>query len=384
MVVTGHFLPGFKAGGALRSVRNLVNCLQDEFEFWILTSDRDLGDVEAYPGIFYGEWRDVGGAKVRYLSPQERSFRGVCQAIRETEHDLLYLNGFFSPWGTIAPLLGRRVGLLPKTPVLLAPRGEFSAGAISLKGGKKRTYVQVAKVAGLASDLYWHASSDCEVADITHVMGRRGKEKFIACDLPDPAPQSVPTGPRGEDGEFHVAFLSRVSPKKNLDYALEVLADVRVPVTFNIYGPAEDQEYWRICEARMSELPPHVSVQYHGPVTPDEVPAVLRANDLFLFPTRGENYGHVIAEALAVGTPVLISDQTPWRGLEARGMGFDLPLSNRGGFVEVIEKNARLDPEERLRQRHKTHAAMLRYREESDDVAANRQMFRQVIEAGKR
>jgi hypothetical protein len=47
--------------------------------------------------------------------------------------------------------------------------------------------------------------------------------------------------------------------------------------------------------------------------------------DLFLFPTLGENYGHVISEALASGCPVVISDQTPWRNLEAEGI-------NRNGF----------------------------------------------------
>ena len=53
----------------------------------------------------------------------------------------------------------------------------------------------------------------------------------------------------------------------------------------------------------------------------------MAANDLFFLPTRGENFGHVIAEALSVGTPVLISDQTPWRKLAAVGLGHDLPLA---------------------------------------------------------
>jgi len=382
LVLTGHFLPGFKAGGALRSVRNLVGSLQDEFEFLILTSDRDLGDMEAYPGIQYGEWREVAGAKVRYLGPQERSFRSVCRAIREVEHDLLYLNSFFSPWSTIGPLIGRRAGLVPNRPVLLAPRGEFSAGAMALKGIKKRAYVQVAKNAGLLKGISWHASSGHEANDITRVMGARTGQTYIASDLADPPGLKLPQGPRDGDSDFHVAFLSRISPMKNLDYALEAMGEVGAPVTFNIYGPAEDREYWRICKTRMSELPSHVSVQYHGAVAPEEVPEVLRANDLFFLPTRGENYGHVIAEALAVGTPVLTSDQTPWRGLVERGLGFDLPLSERSKFAAVIEKSAQLDPEERFRQRQATHAAMLRYRDECDDVAANRKMFRQVIEAG--
>lgn len=382
MIAAGFYLPGFKAGGPIQSISNLANSLADDYDFFILTADRDFGGTSAYPGIRHGEWTNVGKAKVRYLAPWERTFRGVCRAISEVEHDLLYLNSFFSSWSSIFLMVGRRMGLLPKRPMLVAPRGEFSQGAIALKGLKKRTYVGLAKSMGIVEDVIWHASSAYEAEDIKRVMGVDGGAVFVASNLSDPPSVDVSQGPRDEDARFHVAFLSRISPKKNLDYALEVMSQVDVPVTFNIFGPAEDREYWQMCQNRMSELPSHVAVQYHGPIAPEEVPAVLRANDLFFLPTRGENYGHVIAEALAVGTPVLISDQTPWRGLIERGLGSDLPLSERSRFVEVIEKSAQMEPEERFRQRQATHAAMLRYRDECDDVAANREMFRQVIEAG--
>ena len=382
MITAGFYLPGFKAGGPIRSISNLANCLGDDYDIFILTSDRDFGGTTAYPGIRHGEWTNVGKAKVRYLAPWERTFRGVCRAISEVEHDLLYLNSFFSSWSSMFPMVGRRMGLLPKRPMLVAPRGEFSEGAIALKGLKKRTYVRLAKSMGIVEDVIWHASSAYEAEDIKCVMGVDGGAVFVASNLSDPPSVDVSQGPRDEDARFHVAFLSRISPMKNLDYALEVMSEVGVPVTFNIFGPAEDREYWQMCQNRMSKFPSHVSAQYHGAVAPEEVPGVLRANDFLLLPTRGENYGHVIAEALAVGTPVLISDQTPWRGLAERGLGFDLPLSDRSKFVEAMEEGAKLKPEERFRQRQATHAAMLRYRDESDDVSANRQMFRQVIEAG--
>ena len=43
--------------------------------------------------------------------------------------------------------------------------------------------------------------------------------------------------------------------------------------------------------------------------------------DVFLFPTKGENYGHVIFEALAGGCIPIISDQTPWNDIEQAGCG---------------------------------------------------------------
>ena len=146
LITTSHYLPGYKSGGPLRSILNLVNNLHDDFDFMILTSDRDLADSAPYTSIRYGEWSEVHNAKVRYLSPEEQTFKGVCDSIAKVEHDLLYLNSFFASWSTIWPLLGRRIGRVPKQPLLLAPRGEFSAGALALKSLKKNIYINIAKL----------------------------------------------------------------------------------------------------------------------------------------------------------------------------------------------------------------------------------------------
>lgn len=379
LITTSHYLPGYKSGGPLRSILNLVNNLHDEFDFKILTSDRDLGDHTPYRSIRYGVWNDVGCAQVRYLSPDEQTFNGVCRVIQGTNFDLLYLNSFFASWNTIWPLVGRHIGKLPQRPVLLAPRGEFSIGALTLKSWKKQIYISIAKSTGILNNISWHASTNFELDDIDRTIGRQRKSKFIASDLPYLAERQLVACSRDYDASCHIAFLSRISPMKNLDFALEVLLKVRLPVTFNIYGPPEDEAYWRHCQKKITTLPSNISVKYHGSLAPHQVPGVLRSNDLFFLPTRGENYGHVIAEALAVGTPVLISDQTPWRGLEARGLGFDLPLSDQEKFADAIENSARMEPSERLSKRIARHASMLALQAESSDVAANRMMFQAAI-----
>jgi len=67
----GSYLPGYKAGGPIRSVANLIDALGDDFEFRVVTSDRDLGEDKAYDGIVKGSWQSVGKANVRYLSPAD-------------------------------------------------------------------------------------------------------------------------------------------------------------------------------------------------------------------------------------------------------------------------------------------------------------------------
>ena len=382
LILSCFYVPGYRAGGPLLSIYNIVNSLNGFFEFRIMTSDRDLGDLIAYPGVAPGLWHDVGHAKVRYLSPAEQRPAVLWRALQESPHDLLYLNSFFSPQFAVFPLVGRRFNRLPQRPVLLAPRGEFSQGAIALKATKKRTYLNIAKLSGLLNGLHWHASSPYEADDIRRELGVDDERIHIASDLSDPPLPALLLGLRDDDPTLHLAFLSRISPKKNLIYALDVLRQVEVPLTFNIYGPAEDAAYWATCQAKIAALPGHIRVGYHGTVEPADVASVMRGNELFFLPTRGETFGHVIAEALSVGTPVLISDQTPWRGLEAQGLGFDLPLAAPQRFVEVIERVAAMSPEERLTQRKSVHAAMLRRARESDDVAANREMFLRVMAAG--
>ena len=90
--------------------------------------------------------------------------------------------------------------------------------------------------------------------------------------------------------------------------------------------------------------------QYRGALAHEQVGAALREQDLFFLPTLGENYGHVVQEALLAGCPVLLSDTTPWRGLADRGVGWDLPLDDVAGFRAVLDACVRMGAEE--------HAAM--------------------------
>ena len=70
---------------------------------------------------------------------------------------------------------------------------------------------------------------------------------------------------------------------------------------------------------------------------------------MFFFPTLGENFGHVIHESLAAGTPVLISDQTPWVGLSEKGAGWELPLDNKSAWVNIITTYFSLAKEQKRR-----------------------------------
>jgi glycosyltransferase involved in cell wall biosynthesis len=369
LVLAGYYLPGDLAGGPIRSIANLVQALGDEFDFRILTSDRDLRASAPYPAIAPRTWLTVGKAQVVYLPPGARSALFLLRELRRGEYDLLYLNSFFARLWSMAPIFWRKVGLLPERPLMLAPRGEFSPGALAIKPRRKRLYRALARWSNLYADVTWHASYDLERTDIQRQFGVRpiivtaplpasgrgrgegishpGPVVRVAADLPTVQPQLSPLArPVKQRGELRVIFLSRISRKKNLDQALRVLGRCTDAIAFDIYGPAEDGAYWKECLALLHRLPPNITARWQGSVSHDAVGALFRQYHLFFFPTRGENFGHVISEALGAGCPVLISDQTPWRELAAAGVGWDLPLADETAFVVAIEHCAALTNED--------------------------------------
>lgn len=347
LILADYYLPGYKGGGPMRTLSNMVDRLGDEYRFRVLTRDRDLGDAEPYQGILADSWLPVGKAEVCYLPPRALSLRRLRALFQDTEHDAVYLNSFFSPAFTIKPLLLRRLGLIPRVPFIVAPRGEFFPGALSHKSLKKRAYLELARVLGLYQGITWQASSQYEEEYVRRWFG----EQVPVVVAPNPSSAvhgAKESPPRREKvaGRLRIVFLSRISWEKNLSGALTMLKGLRGEVQLNIYGPLEDKSYWVKCQKIIDSLPRNVQVRYQGSVPYDRVIDVMADHDLFFFPTHGESFGHVVLEALLAGCPVLISDRTPWRDLRSKGVGWDLPLEQPGRFRAALQSCINMNSQE--------------------------------------
>lgn len=395
-----HYLPAYKAGGPLRTVENMVEQMGEPFAFRVVTCDRDWGDRASLPEVIPGRWSAVGNGETIYLTPSQLGPAGLRRVIAGTEHDVLYLNSLFSPRLSLVPLLLGRLRAIPRRPVVLAPRGELHAGALT--GGswgawlpasvgrrlgsprylKKRLYITLARGLGLFRGITWQASNEAEAEEIRLYAGARAVV-VVAPDLAARPPESLPppVAPKTR-GALRAVFLSRIDPKKNLHGAIELLAGVRGEVTFDIYGPVVDERYWARCRAALDRLPPNVTVRCHGAVPHEDVATIFRAHELFLFPTLGENFGHVVLEALVSGCPVLLSDRTPWRDLVRYRAGWDLPLEDEAAQRAAVQRCVDMDEEE-----FRTWSVRAAYfgREASTDerpVRWNRELFERVARAG--
>jgi len=383
LVLLACYLPGYKSGGPVRTLANMVDQLGDDFEFRIITRDRDMLDTSPYESVEVDQWNSVGKASVFYASPGRIDFSSLVRLINETHHDVLYLNSFFNFSFTILPLLARRLGKLPNRPVVLAPRGEFSPGALgigALKKLKKKIFIAAAKCAGIYRDITWQASSEHEANDINRVFPGSDSKIHVAPNLTPMLDEKQFGQTKREINEpLKILFLSRIAPMKNLDFALEVLETVSAPAEFHIYGTIEDQPYWEKCKKIIEKMPSNISVHYCGAADHEKVHEIMQAHDLFFLPTKGENFGHVIFEALAAGTPVLISDQTPWKDLEEKGVGWVRSLENKQDFCRIINELFSTEGKTRNEQRKIANRFATKYSKDSMTLRSNVELFSNTL-----
>lgn len=348
LIICDYFLPGFESGGAMRTLVNMIDRFADRFDFRVVTRDHDgPHNLKPYDSVNIGEWNDLGNCRAYYLPRSAVNSGTLRRLIADVRPDAVYLNSVFSPL-TRKTLFLRRFGRLGDIPVVLAPEGELCVGALTLNPKRKAVFIAAARAIGLYRGLIWKNAAETEKEDVERVFGTDG-QMFVAPNMP---PRELFPGfdiakkPAKGAGRARFAFLSRFMRKKNLNWVLEHLHSIKGDLTIDIYGPIEEQDYWKETQKITATLPPNITVEAKGLVSPDDVTATLFSYDFFILPTIGENFGHVCIESLSAGCPLVISDQTPWRGLEEHNMGWDLSLDDPDCWNAIIQRCVDLDEDD--------------------------------------
>ncbi len=342
LIFIDWFLPGYKAGGPIRSTVNIIEQLFEDFDFYIVTSDRDLGDESPYKNIITNKTEDNGKYKVVYLSPENQNKKTCLKLFEEIKPDKVYFNSLFSVKFTLLPLyfIKKR---MPADSIILAPRGMLGNEALELKKIKKNIFLKLGKLSGLFSGILWHATTSDEAGDIKKVF--TGAKVVIAENIPQPPPAY---SQKEKKDVTKFIFISRISKKKNILYAIKILNKLKTgsSIIFDIFGPAEDKNYEQICKTEAESSSGNISVNFKGEIAHNNVIKTLKNYHFFLFPTLHENYGHAVFEAFSAGCPVIISDKTPWKNLEEKKIGWDINLQDKDKFRKVIQKCIDMTQEE--------------------------------------
>lgn len=348
-VLAPMFPPAFRGGGPIRSIEALVDSIPCGIRPMIVTSDRDLGETEPL-AITPNEWCSRNGVEVYYTTMSSpRHLAKAMRSLRRAGTHMLHFNSFMNPGFTITPLLLWRLGVLGDPVLLLTPRGEFSPEALARHGLRKRLYIGMFRLLRIPRRVIWHSTAPHETADIRHLWGEdaviveRANDTLLTrlALTPEPA----------HDGPVRAAFLGRIVELKGLHVALRALAQVAAPVRFDVYGAPEAPAYLARCKDLVADLPAHVHVRFHGEVAHEDVVSVLNRYDVLLMPTAGENFGHVIGEALSASCAVVATSRTPWTATLRNGGGVVVPDQSVGSWATTIEELASEGPEQRHRRR---------------------------------
>lgn len=347
LVFVDWFLPAYKAGGPITSMLALIQNLGNELDIVIVTGDRDISDTSSFKSILLDKGVINMNLKVKiyYLSKTFRRFFTIRQIIKQEQPEVIYVNGVFSFWFSFFPVLIKRLNLI-SAKVIVCPRGMLGDTTVNVKKFKKELFFSFLRVLKLYKNITWHATN----SDEKDAIGFR----FLLADDVYTIPNIPIVGQTSsaiidkEIGNLSLLFYSRILPIKNLELVLRAIVDVNSAyrVTLDIYGPIEDQNYWQKCSRIIMYSPPHIRVNYKGAVNAHVEQIDFASYHFMVLPTLHENYGHVIAESLSCGCPVIISENTPWTNLESNTAGFSIDIADSRLWTQKIEKCAQMNAHE--------------------------------------
>lgn len=311
----------------------MVNELKEGYLFYIFCGNTDLNGLPISISST-NEWVPYNDHTKVWYARKEKRGQQLEEQIKLIKPDIIYMVGLFSWHFTMVPLLFNKV---PQK--ILSVRGMLHPGALGQKSGKKQLYIRLLKLTGKHKRCIFQASDETEAGFIKAIMGSDVRVK-VAGNFPKM--HGALQLPIKQPGELTLISIALISPMKNTLLVLQALAGCSSNIQYHICGPVKELGYWEECQAAINLLPPHIKVTYHKELPPSEVPAMLQQAQVTIIPSKSENFGHSIIEALSAGMPVITSKNTPWNGLESVKAGLNV-ATDASALATAIEYFAAMD-----------------------------------------
>jgi glycosyltransferase involved in cell wall biosynthesis len=330
-IVTEYFYPFSDAGGPIRSIEQTIKSLNDKISFRLITSANNhqgqkltnntksnyfVNEPITDTLTYYSFNTIIGGFKLVQLYFKNR------------QHTF-YINGMFIPRLSLLP------ALICKN-IIISPRGMLINETLGSKYVFKKFYLFIYKLI-VSKNAIWHATDAAEVLDIKRFFGERANVKLIT-NIPV-KPLDVNLKREKQTESLKLVYYSLIVQKKGLLTLIQTLKSLNLPISLDIYGSIKDQSYWRECIQEINNNNTQVTFNYLGHADPSFSQAILAKYDAFVLLTKGENFGHSIYEALSVGTPVIITNKTPWQfESSVNPPGWIINNDNQGIDIDALKQ----------------------------------------------
>ncbi len=323
--MTPYFAPAFRYGGPPRSILGLCRALMEagvEIEVFTTTANGPEPLAAAPEGTEYD------GVRVRYfpLAWPRRYWRasGLAAAIERAlpSADLVHVHGLWNMTGSAAVARARSAG----RPYVVSPRGMLQPAAMRRHRVLKTAAYWASERAHLSGAAFLHATSHLEQQQIA----KYGRSVVTIANGVAPVAVSadvlegVRERSRIDAGDEVVLCLGRLHPIKRLDLlaaAFDIVHRARPRARLVIAGPDEDGY-----RARVEPLftPVAAATRWLGAVDRETVAALFAASRTLVQCSDSESFGMSVAEALAAGLPVVVTNETPWPQVAALELGYSV------------------------------------------------------------
>lgn len=278
----------------------------------VTTDDNDLERLR----VPLGTPTPRAGATFRYFPRQLRTY-GVSWPLRAwvrahtRDYDVLHTHALFS----FAPVMAARAAWAARVPYVVRPLGTLAPYGLQQHASLKRLSLALFERALLQHAAAIHCTSEAEASEI-RLLGDGWPTVVVPLGIEvDATSRRDRSWLRARAPQFSdrliLLFLSRIDRKKNLELVLDAVAQARrngLDVALVVAGTGE-AEYLQQLQHHARRLGVQADVLWAGHLDEAEKRGALAAADAFVLPSRGENFGIAVVEALAAGLPVIVSKQ---------------------------------------------------------------------------
>lgn len=277
--------------------------------------------------------------KKRILSYSPNIYSSLNKVIQSNNPDIVHSQGVWTPFNHYSVSIARKLNI----PYMVTTHGMLTNWLMHKKWLKKKIGWYLYQRNDLECSKVIHCTAEIEAEDIRK-LGIQAPIALIPNGLELPTWKVVR---KTNDNRLRtLLFLSRISPKKNLELLFSVWKKLALKEwRLLVVGP-DEQNYRRKLE-RIIEKENIKNVTWLGEVHGEEKWEIYRSADIFVLPSHTENFGTVIAEAMACGLPVITTHGTPWNELETFDCGWWIPI-NESALLNTLIFSTRLTDEKRV------------------------------------
>jgi glycosyltransferase involved in cell wall biosynthesis len=341
--VVGSLHPS--TGGPSRTVTQLCDALASRQDVEVTLLSQSFVGEPVVPSISSAVTRKLAQTKsLLALKLGIPAYHELTQMGKQRSPTLLHCHGVWIPvnhWAT-------RMAVSRKIPLIIQPRGMLEPWALNQEALKKQLAMALFQRRDLNAASLFIATASMEYESI-RALGLRQPVAVI--------PNGVLVGPVAEQSDTafeplpktsdrSALFLSRVHPKKGLLNLLNAWAAVSPQGwRLQIAGPDQGGHLAEVA-ALAHKLGIDNAVEYLGELAGDAKARAYLHADLFVLPTFSENFGVVVAEALAHGLPVITTRGAPWADLQTHACGWWIDIGV-APLVDALREAIGLSDEER-------------------------------------